>query len=203
MLQLSPDFVVAGHKFWKTSKIVKAIAESDFNKLQKIRIGLPGPSTLHTGSPILLSDSDSEPLRPLIRRKKRFHVPQAPQISDSDSPGPPPTKASRKDSDKLILSQILAGIDQVKQKLEKSSDTTTSSVSFLKEIFTCIVCKQVANESSRPVMPPCCKSILCCYDCLSQWVATSPVCPHCRSEISIESCLAQPLLRPLFERMSE
>ena len=199
----------AGPKFWKTAKIVKAIAESDYNKLQRIRIGQPGPSSVRSGSPILLTDSDSEPLRPLIRKKKRFHIPPPPQISDSDSPGPPPTKMPRRSSDKGILNKILESIDEIKQKLEKTplaSGAATPSAavtSFLKEVFTCIVCKQVVNESSRPIMPPCCKSIVCCSDCLSQWVDTSPICPHCRSEISLDSCVVQPLLRPLFEHISD
>ena len=82
---------IVGMKFWKTGKIVKAISESDYQKLQRSRgrsTDQPGPSR---SLPVIVSDSDSDgPLVPLVRKKRKiFHVPTPPG-SDSDSSQSPP-----------------------------------------------------------------------------------------------------------------
>ena len=50
--------------------------------------------------------------------------------------------------------KILDSIDEVKQKIDKFSlsDASSAVAAFLKEVFTCIVCKEVVNKSSRPVV---------------------------------------------------
>ena len=88
-----------GSKFWRGSKIVRAITEVDFLKRERLRgggdagIGSSGISTLLHGtrsSPLtVVSDSDSDsPFVPLVRCRKRPHVPPAPELSDSDSSQP-------------------------------------------------------------------------------------------------------------------
>ena len=60
-------------KFWKTGKIVKAISESDYQKLQRSRgrsTDQPGPSR---PLPVIVSDSDSDrPFVLLVRKKRDF-----------------------------------------------------------------------------------------------------------------------------------
>ena len=87
-----------------------------------------------------------------MRKKKKFYVPPAP---DSESTESPPPKRSRRDPDKQVLNKILESIELLKQKLEKpnlateisaaSESSKSTVVPLLKEIFTCIVCKQVGS----------------------------------------------------------
>lgn len=58
-------------KFWKTGKIVKAISEADYLKLQRSKgRNDPGPSKPPT---VVLTDSDSDgPLIPLVRKKRKM-----------------------------------------------------------------------------------------------------------------------------------
>ena len=87
-----------GSKFWRGSKIVRAITEAEFLKRERLRGGDTGvgssglEASLHgaRNSPLtIISDSDSDsPLVPLVRRRKRPYVPPAPDISDSDSSQP-------------------------------------------------------------------------------------------------------------------
>ena len=72
----------AGMKFWKTGKIVKAIPEADYQRLQRSRGRndpgpTPGPSNAGVSKPAMyvVSDSDSDGLIiPLLRKKKRFFM---------------------------------------------------------------------------------------------------------------------------------
>ena len=66
-------------------------------------------------------------------------------------------------------------------------------------LFTCTICKEVSLEDKLPVMPTCCRNIVCCHSCLSQWLSTSNLCPHCHQVISMDDCVPQPPLRPLFK----
>ena len=95
----------------------------------------------------------------------------------------------------------MAGIQDIKEIITKSKYPQAAET--LKEIFTCLICKQITEESSRPLVPPCCGSIVCCHDCLRQWLSNSPVCPHCRSTLVIEDCQPQPILRPMFNILKE
>ena len=89
-------------------------------------------------------------------------------------------------------------IQDMKKQLDNSMHVEHGENALLKEIFTCLICKQISVESARPVVPLCCNSVVCCYDCISQWVCSSPVCTHCRSPITIDDCLPQPTLKPIF-----
>ena len=67
-------YSIVGMKFWKTGKIVKAISESDYQKLQRSRgisTDQPGPSR---SLPVIVSDSDSDRLLVPLVRKKRFSM---------------------------------------------------------------------------------------------------------------------------------
>lgn len=86
-------------------------------------------------------------------------------------------------------------VKSIKEKLEQQSAKQPFDV--LKEIFTCLICKELIREDSRPVMLPCCRNAICCYECINTWLITSPICPHCRETVDIESCLPQPLIRPM------
>ena len=178
-------------------KFVKAISESDYQKLQRSRgrsTDQPGPSR---SLPVIVSDSDSDgPLVPLVRKKRKiFHVPTPPG-SDSGSSQSLPNRAHI--SIETIFKEVASMIQDMKKQLDNSMHVEHRENALLKEIFTCLICKQISVESARPVVPPCCNSIVCCYDCISQWVCSSPVCPHCRSPITIDDCLPQPTLKPIF-----
>ena len=204
-------------KFWKTGKIVKAISAADYQKLQKSRgrndpglsnIGPsnPGPSSSGLSKPptLIVSDSDSDgQIIPLVRkRKKIFHIP-SPSGSDSDFSPAPHDRTRAGTSMEKMLKDVVNIVQDVKTRMEKAVPDPQERVTLIKEIFTCLICKQVSSESSRPVVPPCCKSIVCCYDCISQWILSSPICPHCRSPITIDECESQPVIKPIFNIITE
>lgn len=184
-------------KFWKTGKIVKAVSESDYQKLQRSRgrsTDQPGPGR---SIPVIVSDSDSDgPLVPLVWKKRKiFHVPTPPG-SDSDSSQCPPNGAHT--SIETMFKEVASMIQDVKKQLDNSMHIEHGENALLKEIFTYLICKQISVESARPVVPLCCNSVVCCYDCISQWICSSPVCPRCRSPIMIDDCLPQLTLKPIF-----
>ena len=82
-------------KFLKTGKIVKAISEADYQRLQRSRGRndpgpTPGPSNAEASKPAMYAVSDSDwPIIPLLRKRRKIvHVPSPPG-SDSDfSTGP-------------------------------------------------------------------------------------------------------------------
>lgn len=141
-------------KFWKTGKIVKAISESDYQKLQRSRgrgADQPGPSR---SLPLIVSDSDSErPLFPLVRKKRKiFHVPTPPGL-DSDSSQCPPNCAHT--SIETTFKEVVSMIQDMKKQLDNSMHVEHGEDALLKEIFTCLICKQISVESARPGVPPC------------------------------------------------
>ena len=79
-----------GSKFWRSTKIIRAISEQDYHRLELACGGSSQPGTSgRKPSPLIhvVSDIDSEDatsFRPLLRRKK-LPLPQEDSQSDSDS----------------------------------------------------------------------------------------------------------------------
>ena len=142
-----------GMKFWKTGKIIKVISESDYQKLQKSR----GRSTDQQGPsrslPVIVSDSYSDgPLIPLVRKKRKiFHVPTPPG-SDTDSSQSLPNRAHT--SIKVMFKEVAGMVQDIKKQLDNSMHVERGENALLKEIFTCLICKEISMESARPVVPP-------------------------------------------------
>ena len=207
-----------GSKFWHTNKIIRAISEVDYKKLEMLRngearpsepgpsrSGEPGPSTsvVHVN---LVSDSSSEDLHQLFgkgkkKRKRKYFVPPPPNATDSEefsttsSISPPPSKFRATVDVKNLLLEIK---DDLKSKGKKTAGSLLKKTT-IADIFTCIICKELAVEEKNPIMPSCCSSLLCCKQCLEQWLDTSGGCPHCRRPITMDDCVVQPLIKPLFE----
>ena len=89
-------------------------------------------------------------------------------------------------------------VQAIKTKLSESK----KFLMMIRDIFTCLICKEVMTETSGTVMLPCCRNALCC-DCLSRWLADSSVCPHCREEVQLENSLPQPLIRPIIDMLHD
>ena len=194
-----------GSKFWRGTKIIRAITEAEFVKRERLRggdagVGVTGvQQSLHNSPPTVISDSDSDsPLVPLVRRRKRPFVPPPPEISDSDS-SQSRSKMSCPDMKvaKMFM-EIKEDVDAIKSKL---SERDNKFLMTIRDIFTYIICKEVMTETSGTLMLPCCRNALCCHDCLRRWLTDSSVCPHCREEVQIESCLPQPLIRPIMDML--
>ena len=184
-----------GARFWKTNKIIRALPESDYIKLERIRS--EGASRLSKRySPLIhvVSDSDSEgdALRSAIKASRRKHryVPTPPSFSDSDVE-PKSKYRATVDVRKLLL--------EIKDRIPPKEEADLKAT--ISEIFSCIICKEKFTELSDPVMPPCCRNILACYACIAQWLETSDTCPHCREDIELVNCVKQPILRPIFEML--
>ena len=154
----------------------------------------------------IVSDSDSDSaLHLLTTRRKRPLVLTPPELSDSDD-GRPHSKPDPKVAKMFKeLKEELQHIKDMKDDVEEIKSTVRESnkIATLREMFTCLICKEVATEDNRPTMLPCCRSAVCCYECINRWLGHSHFCPHCREEVRIESCLSQPLLRPLFDLLQQ
>lgn len=186
-------------KFWKSSKIIRAISETEYLKRERMRSG-EGPSGISRNSPVTVvsdSDSDSGLVRPLVSGRRRSYVPAPPELSDSDSNPPHPKSYCPHSKITKMFSELKDQIKSIDDKVQESSNSNKTLAS-LREMFTCLICRSIVEESSRPVMLPCCRSAICCHDCISRWLETSPICPHCREAVQIENCTPQPILRPMF-----
>lgn len=193
--------LIVGAKFWHTSKIIKALSLSDYSKLERYRSG-EGPSSSskrNTSSPVLLSDSDSSQgslIRSFLRKRKRHHVPTPPELSDTESLQNFPRKEFRATTDvKKVLDEIKGDLDKWRNECQMKKINQSG----LENVFTCLICQEVATIDKETVMPTCCRSVLYCKECIAQWLQSSAFCPHCREELSIELCQPQPQLKPLFE----
>ena len=202
--------MIAGSRFWRTTKIIRALSEANYNKLLRQR-DQPGPSYIATSTsaakPLTIpSDSDSEELRPLVRKRKR---PLAAYDSSTESDSSlPPTKVRCSTSHTAtlkILSEIKSILgdyhsEVVHLRLEKEIDTKKSCVY---AIFSCLICKDVVVEQSVAVVPPCCRAAVVCLECMERWLETQPTCPHCREPLVIDDCVKMPVLRPLFDFLAQ
>jgi SNF2 family DNA or RNA helicase len=65
--------------------------------------------------------------------------------------------------------------------IEKRIEETTKD--------SCSICYEEPNDSIRNVITPCC-SRLFCATCLLSWIARTPACPLCRSELAPQSLLS-------------
>ena len=128
-------YSIVGMKFWKTGKIVKAISESDYQKLQRSRGISTGPSR---SLPVTVSDSDSDGLLvPLVRKKRKiFHVPTPPG-SDSDSSQSLPNRAHT--SIETMFKEVTSMIQDMKKQFDNSMHVEHGENVLLTEIFTCLI----------------------------------------------------------------
>lgn len=159
-------------------------------------------SGISRNSPLmLLSDSDSDSGGFVLprNRKRQFHVPTPPELSDSDSSEPhskPDLKVAK------LFMELKEDMQSIKTNIQKQ-ERNKNYLGTLKEIFTCLICKEVTTENSRPTVLPCCRNAVCCHSCVSRWLEDTPVCPHCRETLTIDRCLSQPLLRPMFNLLKD
>ena len=120
---LSVTSLSIGMKFWKTGKIVKALSESDYHKLQRSRGNQPGPSR---SLPVIVSESDSD--RPLVRKKRKISYVPTPPGLESDSSQSPPTCA--RTSTVKMFREITSLIQDVKKQLHSVQRTKVAKEDF-------------------------------------------------------------------------
>lgn len=172
------------------------MSEVDYNRLHK-RKDQAGTSY------IIPSGSDSEELKPLTKKRKRARV-VLDSSSDSDS-SLPRTKVVATSSTIQLLSEIRSLLgdyhcEVVRLRLERELDARKATVY---ASFSCLICKEIVNEESAPVVPPCCRASVVCFECMIRWLENQPSCPHCREPLEIENCSKLPILRPLFDFLEE
>lgn len=149
-----------------------------------------------------ISDSDSDELKPLIRRKRCRY-----SSSDSDN-SLPAVKVSTvgSSSSMKLLSEIKVTLETyhrevVSMRLERDLEKSKSSILM---IFSCLICKDIVDSESIPIVPPCCKAAVMCTSCLERWLENQQSCPHCREEMpDIGICSPFPVLRPLYDLLSK
>ncbi|XP_019860855.1 PREDICTED: uncharacterized protein LOC109589173 [Amphimedon queenslandica] len=97
--------------------------------------------------------------------------------------------------DKVLL--LDSEVASLKLKLAKANDILQRVLTS----FRCTLCMKC------PVLPayksPCCEEVLGCYNCIQQWLDTQPSCPFCRASMTPESLVDIPVIKPLFDALSE
>ena len=206
LLQLLWRLCNSGSRFWRTTKIIRAVSEADHNRLNRQPKDQPGPSHKIFTIP---SDSDSDDLLCSGRKRKRPLAPfECNNSTDSDSSLPHiKIRAPPSDSPTVkMLSEIkslLSSYHQEVVRLRLERELQEEKKPTLYSMFSCLICKDVVVEESAPLVPPCCRAAVLCRECMDQWLENQPSCPHCREPLSIESCDKLPILRPLFDFLSE
>ena len=189
--------IFAGSKFWKTGKIIKAINEEDYQKLESKRNGHKQQTSSKITRPLNLtveissSDSDdSTSLRPLARFRKRAEQQAEPSNLLTEL-----SVVHNKCNDmESLLVSIKDDVQQLMPPVPKRQKNE------LQEMFICIICKANPMEQD-PVIPQCCCGFVVCKGCIEEWLLGNPSCPQCREEISLDLCLPIPPFRPLAAAM--
>lgn len=155
----------AGSKYWRTARIIRAVAE---NLYERFRAGTDAtaasPSSgqpvisICTSSPVQISDSDSEIYYYVhVAKKRKCNVPT-----------PPASPLSIAVSSDGLQYKISDKIDELKQhtNVHFTSLKSHGITQNIMKIFTCLICKTAVKKSSCPLVPPCCKAVLVCTHCL-------------------------------------
>ena len=109
---------------------------------------------------------------------KRPHKSVDSSSSDSDIEDPSSTPMSKRRAIPAEPSWVGCLLDN-QTKILKHLQSTSSSVQ-LKQILSCVVCKDLARNG---VVPKCCHAIICCQPCLQRWLQNSSSCPSCRQNL--------------------
>ena len=194
-------YTCTGGKFWRTSKIIRAVSMEDYDELEQQRNPRPQikPATVE------LSDSDSDVFEsippPSFKRRKIQSTVEEP-TPQKRAMSPSLVKKITEMSEKVYVmsAESTLTLCEVQSLREMVKNQATMMVSPLAEIFRCLVCKNNMTSSSEPLLMPCCKSAIICRACLQEWFDSSTgdhTCPHCREALNIEDCSHIPLIRPL------
>lgn len=135
--------------------------------------------------PVVISSSDDDD----------FDLPPLPL------PKRPPKKKSRKeDSYEDVILERLQSIENTIEKLKEDKNASSSTAAsgssqqqvteMLSNSLKCIICTMILDDDS--LILTCCNQIGCCESCLKQWLDESSTCPHCRSSLTLSSCIKIP-----------
>lgn len=178
----------ASAKFWKSPKIIKAVKEEEYRKLEHKRNG--GSTSSKRTIIVESSSSDSDGGFPLLHRKRSHFEDTAVGGNIIGQLSVVRDKCSDLESMIMSVKHVVDGLQPAKYL---KSDT---SGKFVRQLFTCIICKD--NSLNRdPVVPQCCSGVVACKTCLQDWIGHSSTCPQCREQISLDICLPVPPFRPL------
>lgn len=114
---------------------------------------------------------------------------------------PPQQSLLQSLSEKVTEQTVL--IQQMSNNLSSNLNrqwTSGNAITSLKQILSCIICKDLAFGSNKqPVVPLCCLAVVGCKVCFESWLNNSQTFSYCRAAMqTVESCASPlPELRPL------
>ena len=85
--------------------------------------------------------------------------------------------------------RILSCVEEKNRSLERSLED-------IKVGLSCIICKSIAKF---PWLITNCCTVLMCKNCAERWLHLDNTCPHCRADITIDSCSQTSEIRALSE----
>ena len=189
-----------GGKFWRTSKIIRAVSARDYEQIELQR----NPPRSPPPKLVTLSDSDSdfEPSLIPVKRRKPLSLGRTscgPSTASSTEPSWLP-KLTETWEKVVIMSaestQQLCEIQSLREMLKHQAQMALTSVA---GIFTCIICKSTMKANTNLLVAPCCQAALACRECLEEWFRSSDnnTCPNCREPVEVEQWAPMPVIRPL------
>lgn len=200
------DFIALfrlGGKFWRTSKIIRAVSARDYEQIELQR----NPPRSPPPKLVTLSDSDSDFELPSIipfKRRKPLSLGRTscgPSTVTTSSTEPTWLPKLTETWEKVAImsaesTQQLCEIQSLREMLKNQAQMTLTSVA---GIFTCIICKSTMKANTNLLVAPCCQAALACRECLEEWFRSSAnrTCPNCRESVEVEQWTPMPTIRPL------
>lgn len=102
------------------------------------------------------------------------------------------SKSLEKQEELERVRRIVLCLEEEKRALERSIEA-------MKNHLNCIICKNLAKF---PWLVSRCCTILMCQDCAEQWLRMESSCPHCRAEITMDTCTTINQIRAIEELIS-
>ena len=178
------NFGILGGKFWRTSKIIRAVSLRDY---QQIELQRNPPSKF--SSIVTLSDSDSDFERSpvAVKRRKPLSLERTSYGPTSAEPFWLPKLTETWEKVAIMSAestQQLCEIQSLREMVKHQAQMTLVSIA---GIFTCIICKSTMKANTNLLVAPCCQAALACRECLKEWLRSSDnhTCPNCRESVEV------------------
>ena len=164
------------------------------------------------------SDSDFEPMQMPSKKKKKIETYQA----ESNTEGERIDLTVALDNNDNIagivknLQEVTTRLEIVEEELSGFSDkqeevervrrilscvedrnrSLERSLENIKVGLSCIICKSIAKF---PWLVTNCCAVLMCKSCAERWLHLDNTCPHCRADVTVDSCSQTSEIRALGE----
>lgn len=178
-------------KFWRGTRKIKAVKEEDHEVLAKGKSKGKGKGKgrmKHQIPPVFPSDSDSDFKLPKLTTWFQDRKSQGDENRYGNESSRIDQRLENIESQLNIHDDLQRSSAQLQveiNKLRVENCTLSQRESDLRASLNCLICKSVAKFPWRVTL---CCSVLMCHVCFETWISMQPTCPHCRADLSLDSC---------------